>query len=159
MPKLPESSQYKNSEEFKKRIAALMDDNECRTAKEFAALVSVSEPVISKAKNYGIVPGVRVLIRIADRLSLSLLYLLGKEQLNEFIPSASPSSFHIRIDGLTKERGLNYGQIATKMPFPRTYIYEWIKEGTYPSLDYALMLADYFNVSLDYLFGRTDYRH
>ena len=36
---------------------------------------------------------------------------------------------------------------------------EWEKKGTIPSLDYLKCLADYFNVSPDYLLGRTDDRN
>lgn len=33
------------------------------------------------------------------------------------------------------------------------------RNGTIPSLDYLKCLAEYFNVSIDYLLGRTDYKN
>ena len=45
------------------------------------------------------------------------------------------------------------------MDFPRTYIYEWIKENTLPAVDYVLAISEYFKVTPDYLLGRSDYRN
>lgn len=134
-----------------------MDENDCGNA-DFAKLTGVSYPVIAKAANYGIVPSTRAAVKIADALQLSLPYLLGDSDANEFQPAAFPSSFHSRVAELAEEKGVNYGQIARKMTFPRTYFYEWLKKGTLPSLDYLMNIAEYFGVSPDYLPGRTDCR-
>lgn len=139
MSKLPEYSQLKTSEKFRARLLQIMDDSERNTAKEFAGFVGVSTPVIAKAKNYGIVPSLKMLIKIADKLELSFLFLLDS---NDFIPSANPSSFYKRLPQIAEERGENYGHIASRMPFPRTYIYEWLKENTLPSPDYLLGRTD-----------------
>ncbi len=159
MSKFPDSSQFRVSTDFSKRIKLIMDDNDCMSNKQFAELVGVSVPVISKAVNFGIVPSLRSLIKIADCLDLSLNYILGIDDKNEFIPSTSPSSFHTRIAELTEEKHINYGQLASKMEFPRTYIYEWIKENTLPAIDYVLAIAEYFKVTPDYLLGRSDYKN
>ncbi len=45
--------------------------------------------------------------------------------------------------GLTKELGLSYGSIS-----------KWGKVS--PSIDKVIKVADYFNVSVDYLLGKTD---
>lgn len=158
MSKLPESSELKISEDFRNRLILLMEDNDCKTAKQFANLVGVSSPVISKAINYSIVPSLRMLIKIADKLNLSMLYVIGKSDKNDFIAAATPSSFYERLPVLADEFHVNYGQIASKMPFPRTYIYEWLKDKSLPSLEYLLDLSEYFKITPDYLLGRSDYR-
>lgn len=155
MSKFPESTKFRTSEKFKERIIFLKNDNECSSNQDFADLVGVSVPVISKAINFGIVPTVRMLIKIADKLELSFNYLLGLTDINEFIGSAAPTTFHKRLKELIDSKKLDY----SKMGFQRTYLYEWIKEGTYPSVDYVLDLANYYNVSPDYLLGRTDYKN
>jgi len=136
-----------------------MDDNDCTSSKQFAELVGVSVPVISKAVNFGIVPSLRTLIKIADCLELSFKYILGIDDNNDFIPAPSPTTFHSRIAELIQEKNINYGQLASKMDFPRTYIYEWIKENTLPAIDYVLAISEYFKVTPDYLLGRSDYRN
>ena len=135
-----------------------MDDNDCKSNKEFAELVGVSTPVISKAVNFAIVPTLRTLVRIADKLDLSIKYLLGLTETNDFIGSATPTTFRERIKELTDEENTNFGQLVNNMYFPRTYIYEWQKENTYPSIDFVFEMSKHFNVSPDYLLGRTDYR-
>lgn len=158
MSKFPENTQLRTSVNFSRRLKFLMEESDCISNKQFAEFVGVSTPVISKAVNFGIVPSTRMLIKIANKLELSLLYLLGENNDNNFIATACTSTFHNRLCELTKEKNMNYSSLASKMDFPRTYIYEWIKENTLPSIDYIFELANYFNVSSDYLLGRTDYR-
>lgn len=158
MSKFPDSTQFRTSADFSKRLKLIMDDYECASNRQFAELVGVSIPVVTKAVSFGIVPTVRTLLKIADKLEISLTYLLGLEDNNEYIAASAPSTFYERLETLTNEKNLNYGQLASKMQFPRTYIYEWLKEKTLPSIDYVLSLAEYFGVSCDYLLGRSDYR-
>jgi bacteriophage CI repressor helix-turn-helix domain len=54
---------------------------------------------------------------------------------------------------------LNDHQIAYKMPFPENFFYEWKRRGTIPSLENLIAIAQYFDVSIDYLLGRTDDKH
>jgi len=158
MSKSPENSQHRISNNFSKRIKRLIEENDCANGKQFAELIGVSEPVISKAVNYGIIPSLRTLIKFANTLELSLNYVLGLTEKNDFVPSANPSTFYMRLEELCTQSRLNYGQLAAKMTFPRTYVYEWISEKTLPSLDYVFEMANFFNVSPDYLLGRSDYR-
>ncbi len=37
-------------------------------------------------------------------------------------------------------------------------VYEWIRNNSIPSLDFLKQLASHFDVSVDYLLGRTDER-
>ena len=159
MPRVPANTEYRVSAAFRKRILAIMEDSDCFSNRAFAERTGVSLPVIARAALFGIVPTTRALIKIADALELSFSYLLGSTEKNEFIPSATPSSFAARLEELRKERKITYGAIAQSMPFPRTYFYEWRKDNTLPSPEYLLAIASYFAVSPDYLLGRTDYKN
>ncbi|MDE5654538.1 MAG: transcriptional regulator [Clostridia bacterium] len=159
MSKSPENSQYRMSENFSKRIKHLIYDNDCQSNAEFAKLLGVSEPIISKAVTFGIYPSLRTLIKIADKLDISIKYLMGIEDNNEFIMSTNPTTFHTRLAELTTEHKTKFARVASKTSFQRTYIYQWNKIGTLPSIDYLFEIADYFKVSPDYLLGRTDYRN
>lgn len=159
MSKFPENAQYRISDTFRKRLKHLMFDNDCVSNKQFAELVGVSSPVITKAVNFGIVPSSRSLVKIADKLELSLPYLLGMTDKDEFVMADSPTTFDVRLAKLVEENDTNFGKLATKMSFPRTYMYDWIKDKTIPTIDYLLELSEYFGVSLDYLLGRSDIKH
>ena len=146
------------SAKFQNRILQLINENFCKNNEEFAKLTGVSVPVISKSANYGIVPSVKPLLKIVETLHLSFDYLLAKSDKNEFYPSANPVTFHIRLRQLKTENQNRWSNILFNLPFPRTYIYEWLKKGTYPCVDYLYALAREFHVSADYLLGRTDER-
>ncbi len=157
MPKIPTEAEKRISPEFQARLSELIDELEV-TKIEFARRVPVSEAVITRAVIYGIVPSLKILVRIADFLNVSLPYLLGESDDAAFYPAEPQVGFHARLDGLAKESNVKYSQIAHKMPFSKNFFYEWQRVKTLPSLDYLRALAEYFDVSVDYLLGRTDYR-
>lgn len=157
MAKNPENSNNV-SEKFQNRIKQIVDEQEF-DKKDFPKFVDVSPAVIIRATKYGIIPSLKSLIKIADNVNVSLSYLLGETDNNEFYKSEHPTSFHIRLQELANERGEKYSAISNKMPFAYNSIYEWIRTGCLPSIDYLKPLAEYFKVSIDYLLGRTDDRN
>ena len=157
MAKNPENSNNV-SEKFQNRIKQIIDEQEF-DKKDFPKFVDVSPEVIIRATKYGIIPSLKSLIKIADKVNVSLSYLLGETDNNEFYKSEHPTSFHIRLQELANERGEKYSAISNKMPFAYNSIYEWIRTGCLPSIDYLKPLAEYFKVSIDYLLGRTDDRN
>lgn len=158
MSKTPENALFRASPAFKKRVIQLIYKQGC-SKKEFALRVGVSEPVITRATLDGIIPTVPILVKIADSLKVSLEYLICRTENEKINLSKFPTTFHIRLERLTNKAHVNYGQIAQKMRFPRTYFYEWQKKKTFPCVDYLVDIADYFEVSIDYLMGRTDTLH
>ena len=157
MAKNPENSNNV-SEKFQNRIKQIIDEQEF-DKKDFQKFVDFSPAVNIRATKYGIIPSLKSLIKIADNVNVSLSYLLGETDNNEFYKSEHPTSFHIRLQELANERGEKYSAISNKMPFAYNSIYEWIRTGCLPSIDYLKPLAEYFNVTIDYLLGRTDDRN
>lgn len=145
------------SEKFQNRIKQIIDDQDCEK-KDFPKFVGVSRDVIIRATKYGIIPSIKSLIKIADKVNVSITYLLGETDNNEFYLSENPTTFHIRLEQLANERGEKYSTISNKMPFAYNSIYEWMRTGCLPSLEYLKPLAEYFKISIDYLLGRTDDR-
>lgn len=66
--------------------------------------------------------------------------------------------FSERLKELRKERGFTQREMAEICSIkPRSYQdYEYSK--SYPTVSGLIFLADYFNVSTDYLLGRSDRR-
>ena len=157
MSKIPADTEKKISDSFRKRLNELISEQGC-SKNEFANLVQVSLPVITRAAIYGIIPSLRPLIKIADYFKISLPYLLGENDDEIFYPSEEHETFHTRLEQLAKEKNVKYAKIAHSMPFTKTFFYEWQRAKTLPSLEYLEAIADYFNVSIDYLLGRTDER-
>lgn len=61
-----------------------------------------------------------------------------------------------RIKELRIERGLLQRELALKIYFSQSQISNWEKGATEPSANALLKLADFFEVTADYLLGRED---
>lgn len=146
------------SPDFQRRILEIIDDEEL-TKKEFSKKVGVSPDVIIRATLYGILPCVQSLIKMADNLDVSVEYLIGISDDKNFFKSENPATFIERLTFLASEKGEKFSKIAHSMPFPENYFYDWKREKTLPSLENLRAIADYFDVSIDYLIGRSDYKN
>lgn len=62
-----------------------------------------------------------------------------------------------RIKKLCDRKGITIAVLEERLEIPNNTIYQW-KEGSKrkPNLERLEKIADYFNVSLDYLRGRSD---
>ncbi|MEB8400302.1 helix-turn-helix domain-containing protein [Enterococcus casseliflavus] len=59
-----------------------------------------------------------------------------------------------RIKQLCKSRSISVSVLENKIGLPTNTIYQWKKR--VPGTDKLKKIADYFDVSIDYLLGRTD---
>ena len=62
-----------------------------------------------------------------------------------------------RIRGLMKENGLNQVRLAEKVGIKQNTISSWLNGKKEPSITSLWLLADYFDVDVDYLIGRKDF--
>ncbi|MBC1286904.1 helix-turn-helix transcriptional regulator [Listeria booriae] len=62
-----------------------------------------------------------------------------------------------RIKNLCKERGISVSDLERKLDFPNNTVYQW--KARVPGMDKLQKVADYFNVSIDYLIGRTNNKY
>ena len=59
-----------------------------------------------------------------------------------------------RIKFLADKRGVSVSKVATDLGFSENLFYQWKKSS--PKSDRLEAVADYFNVSVDYLLGREE---
>jgi transcriptional regulator with XRE-family HTH domain len=64
--------------------------------------------------------------------------------------------FSDRFRELRKSGNVTMVDIAEALGLRKQSIHQWDSQKTIPTADKLLELADYFNVSLDYLVGRSD---
>ena len=64
---------------------------------------------------------------------------------------------YARIKQLCDERGISIKRLETMLGFGASSIQKW-KDSTSPSIDKVKSVATFFNVSIDYLIGRSDIR-
>lgn len=62
----------------------------------------------------------------------------------------------MRLKELREEKGLTQTEVATAIGGSQSNLAKWEKEKVEPTADAICKLADFFNVSTDYLLGRSD---
>lgn len=65
-------------------------------------------------------------------------------------------TFSKNLKSLRKEKGLNQSELAKNIGLRQSHISSWELNTSDPSLYNIILLADYFNVSIDYLTGREE---
>lgn len=146
------------SNEFQKRFRDLADDIDETNNTKRAEIIGISNTTYFNAYNYGIVPNVRSLVRIADYFKISVDFLVGNVDNENFVKSENPETFLLRLMRLKNEKGiLTVYDLADRIHIHRNVISQWVNKNYLPELDNLELIADFFNVSLDYLLGRTDY--
>jgi len=61
-----------------------------------------------------------------------------------------------RIWLLLEEKEMTAYRLAKEVSLPTSQLSQWKSGKVKPSLEAVRLIADYFNVSIDYLLGRTD---
>ena len=59
-----------------------------------------------------------------------------------------------RVQELSNKRGISISELEDRIGFGKNSIYKWKKQS--PKIETLQKVADYFQVSADYLLGRTD---
>lgn len=145
------------SNAFQIRITELVEDCEVNKS-DLPKLIGVDYRSLSNAINYGIIPTPRILIRIANYFNVSIKYLLGTSDDEYFNQAKIQSDFKTRFDFLCKENKVTHYKVSKDLHFDQSYITRWFNKNYLPSLELLETISDYFNVSVDYLLGRTDDR-
>ena len=140
---------------FQKRFNSIIEESDYNR-RELAKAIPLSQSTLSNALTYGIVPSTKTLVKIADFFDISINFLLGKTDIEEFYKSSSPASFLSRFESLCSEKEVTHYKVATDCLFDKSSISKWFSKGFLPELEIIELLCDYFNVSPDYLLGRTE---
>ena len=62
----------------------------------------------------------------------------------------------MRLKELREERGFTQSEVAKAIGGTQSNLAKWEKETVQPSAEFIIKLSNFFNVSTDYLLGRTD---
>lgn len=147
------------SKAFQDRFIELVSDLEIKTKTEIASTINITYATFSKIYNYGIFPTVPILIRIADFFNVSIDYLIGNTDNDTFIKAERTKTFQERLYELRIESNIpTIYKLAELIHIHRNNIAQWNNHNSIPLIDDVELIADYFNVSIDYLLGRTDDR-
>ena len=142
---------------FQKRINEIVDDVNLKKV-DIASDGNFDYRSLSNALVYGIIPTTSTLVKMADYFKVSVSYLLNRTDKNEYF-GKSDQSFKLRFEQLCSEKGVSHYKVSQDCFFDKSNVSRWLSKGYLPTLEILDMLANYFNVSIDYILGRTDFKN
>lgn len=129
------------------------------TQRQVAESIGITEQSFQRYERGTVKPGLDILVALSNFFDVTIDYLVGKSDLPDYSSSEDTTPFPlmaIRLRKLREEKGLDIFTVSEAIQEnPRNYAgYE---EGeVLPRLRVICALADYFDVSLDYLVGRSN---
>lgn len=109
--------------------------------------------------NQGYYPRIEYLVKIADYLNVSVDFLLGRnkstpdDEVQSACDSQEVGGFYDRFISLCQRNGKKPNPVAAEIGFSSAMVTKY-KNGAMPSGDILARIADYFDVSVDFLLGR-----
>lgn len=145
------------SKEFQNRFIELSEELDTKKKTDTAKKIGITYATFSNAYNYGILPTVPILIRIADYFNISVEYLIANTDSEYFCKSLSPKTFSERLEEQRQKKNIDtVYELSQRIHIHRNNIANWLKNDYIPELDDLTLLANFFDVSIDYMLGRTD---
>ncbi len=140
---------------FSERLKELMFDCGQIKSEALAKQLKVSGPTVRSWMNEKRDITLANAVKVADFFECSLDYLAGLSEVDHKVTAHPLPPFYENLRKVMAEQGVTRYQIA-KNVVADVFFTKWARGGM-PMLYTVCKLAQYLNVSLDYLVGRTDY--
>ena len=136
---------------FKEILNEIMYDKNI-DIKTLSKDLNIDLSTIYKYFNQGNLPSLNFLIKISDYFKCSINFLLGFSESNNYT-NKYVSDFYTTYLNLLAIHKLKNKTFCRSIGLDRNRIYDW-KKGIKPTLDTLMLLANHFEVSIDYLLGK-----
>lgn len=120
------------------------------TQSELADRLNITRSALSLYELGKRTPDFNTLIKIADNFDVSIDFLLRRNEKNNTLGS--------RIKVLRKEYNMTQTDLANKLNITKSNISKYENNIVDPSLEILKTMSDIFDVSVDYLLGKTNIR-
>ena len=145
-----------NLSNFPERLKELMFDHEEIKSEALGAAIGVHGTNVRAWMKGKSLISLENAIKLADFFQCRLDYLAGiSENAENITPHALPE-FYTNLRNVMEQKGVTRYSLAKKPEIKDVYFTKWA-HGAKPDLITVIILADYLEVSLDYLVGRVDY--
>lgn len=107
---------------------------------------------------HGAIPNVNFAVKLANCLGCSVNFLMGidyEPNKTTFKNTYNIALFSDRYDNLLKENNITHYKLYREKGLNYSSHYSW-QHGAIPSMKSLYIIAKYFDVSIDYLIGRSD---
>lgn len=151
--------------ELGKRIKSLREESELSQL-ELAKILNISNSTLSQYEAGNRIPGDDIKNKIADYFNVSVDFLLGRTddptpytQAMGRVNRIKIENFSDRLKQLRNEKGVLQRELADYLNVSRVTITQYENGSRSPDDETKKKIAEYFNVSLDYLMGFSDIRN
>ena len=125
---------------------------------EFSNAVNINYFVISRWVDQIYYPSQKNLIKVADYFNISIDYMFGLSDVQNAPTISIYTDFVQRFNLLLDYHKIKPSTIANKCEIKKSAISKWLKHQRTPSTFSLCVIATYFDCSIDYLIGRSDFK-
>ncbi len=140
------------SNAFHERLCELMIEKGVNTV-SLAAAIGVSDETVRRWKNGQRDILLSQLVKLADYFQCSLDFLAGRSDAVLDYQVRDMPPFYDRLRAVMAEKGVTRYRLVKELPVYDGYFTNW-KKGRSPNILTLILLADYLDVTIDYLVGR-----
>lgn len=120
---------------------------------KLAQTINISSTTINGYFNKDYYPQIEIAIKIAKFFDCSLDYLFGISSSRELV-NKNTKSFFENFNFLLKQSNKSIAKTLKELQMSEYNYYRW-KSGDFPKTVNIIAIANYFDVSIDYLIGYT----
>ena len=139
---------------FSERLQELIDNKKITKLKLSKEIGLASSSPISAWVLGKRFPNLNSAIKLAEYFNCSLDYLFGKKDIDEKTNFVQKSSFNKQLKKVMKDKQITQTEMIKKASFHAGNFNLWFYKKSCPDMPTVIKLAEYLQVSLDYLAGR-----
>lgn len=139
---------------FHERLAGLIIESET-SVQELSEKYGFSLSALYKWLRGVCYPSFDNLVLLADNFGCSADYLLGlKDDEVEYTANEQRQPFNVLFSDLLKEKNVSEYRLVKQTGLARSKVDEWRKAASLPSVESLVLVAKFFDVTVDRLVGR-----
>ncbi len=142
-------------QKYTERLRGLMRDSDISTVEELSEKININLDTLYKYFYGARLPSVENLVSLADFFGCSTDYILGLTDSVWCEVSDIRKPFIENYITLLNLNNTNNYKVCNDTGISRARVYYWQK-GAVPQVQTLIVLAKYFDTSIDYLVGRSD---
>ena len=137
---------------FKQKLQFLMKEGNVSVT-TLSKELNIAKSCISGWKNGIALPKFDKAILLCQYFDCSLNFLFGNSEFEEKAKPYNIVNFGKHIKGLLKDKKIKQEKFFADLDLSSSNISYWSKDNTFPQMEIIIKIANYLNVSIDYLVG------
>lgn len=139
--------------QFQERLQELLDERKLNRL-QLSKIIGISSTTINGYFNNDYYPQIDIAIKMAQFFECSLDYLFGLSD-ERIFTNKNKRPFIENLHNLIKINKLSIANTLSDLKMSEYNYYRW-KKGMFPKTSNLIEIAKYFDVSIDYLIGRSE---